>query len=261
MADMVRYAKRFLALGALLPTLVGPIPAAAQDAAVAAETANGPLLKADLVRMLAVGDYTDEELVHIVQMNCVTFRPTERDRTDLLSLPGGETVLGSIARCRASERQTAGFERGIPVARPVQAPDATPDPATPVELKASALPAGTLAGPPRLEEPRFTMVVEDDQDAVTATEIPPRLENWREVSRFLLRVYRPTERKTGRVVLRVRVDESGRAADSLLEVSSGDPNLDAAVLSTVSVMRFTPAMSRDRRVSAWTELPIQFESP
>ena len=62
-------------------------------------------------------------------------------------------------------------------------------------------------------------------------------------------------------MLRVRVDETGRAADSLLTESSGDPYLDAAVLATVSVMRFRPAMSRDRQVAAWTELPIQFETP
>ena len=260
MYDMVRGTKRLLAL-AILQVLACAVPAAAQDGVLVAEAPAEPLLKADLVRMLAVGDYSDEELVHIVQMNCVAFRPTERDRDDLLSLEGGETVLRSIARCRASERQTAGFERGIPIAKPVQGPSRVPRVSTPTELGGADLPADALAQRPNLAEPRFTMVIESGRDAVTTTETPPRLENWSEVSDQLLKEYRPNERKPGRVVVRVRVDESGRAADSLLKVSSGDPHLDAAVLSTVSVMRFTPAMSRDKRVSAWTELPIQFETP
>jgi hypothetical protein len=85
MYDMVRYTNRLLAL-ALLVGLACPVPGAAQDAAVAAEASNGPLLKVDLVRMLAVGDYTDAELAHIVQMSCVVFQPSERDRNDILSL-------------------------------------------------------------------------------------------------------------------------------------------------------------------------------
>jgi len=32
-------------------------------------------------------------------------------------------------------------------------------------------------------------------------------------------------------------------------------------MATVQVMRFKPAMSRDRRVAAWTDLPITFETP
>jgi TonB family protein len=105
------------------------------------------------------------------------------------------------------------------------------------------------------------VLVEKDRDALTVSEIPPRLENWEEVSEQLLQEYRPNNRRDGRVVLRVRVDETGRAADSVLTESSGDPHLDAAVLAIVSVMRFKPAMSRDRMVAAWTELPIQFETP
>lgn len=254
------YIKRLLAL-ALVPMLAWAGPAAAQDVALAAEAATGPLLKADLVRMLAVGDYDDDDLMHIVQMNCVAFRPTERDRSDLLSLPGGSTVLNSISKCRASERQASGFDRGIPVARPVQELTQEPDPRTPAELKSAVLRTETLDERPALATPRLVVVVEDDRAQIAPTEVPPRLENWTEVSNKLLSEYRPNERKAGRAVIRVRVDESGRAADSLLKTSSGDPSLDAAVLSTVSVMRFTPAMSRDRRVSAWTEIPIEFETP
>jgi len=233
--------------------LVAPLPA--QES----EEASGPLLKADLVRLLAVGDYTEGEVVHIVRMNCVSFRPTERDRRDLLALPNGAPVLSEIRRCR-TRGQAAGFSRGIPRANPVNSTDEVPAASADV-LQAATLAANPLGDRPSVTVPRFTIVVEDDRPALTASEIPPMLENWAQVSAQLLQEYRPSERRDGRVVIRVRVDESGRAADSLLTESSGDPYLDAAVLATVSVMRFKPAMSRDRRVAAWTELPIQFETP
>ena len=222
--------------------------------------ATGPLLKADLVRMLATAEYTADELLQIVRMNCVSFRPTERDRRDLLSLPHGEPVLSEISRCRA-KGQAAGFSRGIPRARPVNSTDSEPTSDSDL-LQVTTLSADPLGNRPAPAAPRFTMVlVQRDRDAMTVSEIPPKLENWDEVSAQLLQEYRPNQRREGKVVLRVRVDETGRAADSLLAESSGDPYLDAAVLATVSVMRFKPAMSRDRQVAAWTELPITFETP
>lgn len=233
--------------------LASPLPA--QES----EEATGPLLKADLVRLLAVGDYTEDEVVHIVRMNCVSFRPTERDRLDLLALPYGGPALSEIQRCR-TRGQAAGFSRGIPRANPVNSTDETPA-ASAKALQVAALSSNPLGERPAFAAPKFTIVVEDDRPALMASEIPPMLENWEQVSEHLLQEYRPNERRDGRVVLRVRVDETGRAADSLLTESSGDPYLDAAVLATVSVMRFRPAMSRDRRVAAWTELPIQFETP
>lgn len=221
---------------------------------------SGPLLKADLIRMMAMAEYTTDELAHIVRMNCVTFRPTERDRSDLVALEGGERVLNEIARCRDSG-QAAGFSGGIPRANPIRSTDREPRSSEDV-LRVTTLTDDPLGQRPAPSAPRFTMVlVERDRDALTAAEVPPRLENWGEVSEYLLREYRPAERHPGTVVVRVRVDESGRAADSLLARSSGDPFLDAAVLATVPVMRFKPAMSRDRRVAAWTELPISFETP
>lgn len=225
-----------------------------------AEEATGPLLKTDLVRMLATGDYTADEVVYIVRMNCVSFRPTERDRRDLLALPHGDPVLSEIGRCR-TRGQAAGFSGGIPRANPVSPTDAEP-PSDSEALQVTTLSSNPLGSRPAPAAPRFTMVlVEKDRDALTVSEIPPRLENWEEVSEQLLQEYRPNNRRDGRVVLRVRVDETGRAADSVLTESSGDPHLDAAVLAIVSVMRFKPAMSRDRMVAAWTELPIQFETP
>lgn len=220
----------------------------------------GSLLKVDLVRILATGDYTEDEVVHIVGMSCPSFLPTGRDRRDLLALPHGEPVLDEMRRCRV-QGQAAGFSGGIPRANRVTSTQAAPVPDERM-LRVATLSADPLGDRPAPAAPRITMVlVEKDADPLTTADIPPELQNWDEVSEQLLREYRPTERRDGLVVVRVRVDETGRAADSLLSESSGDPHLDAAVLATVSVMRFKPAMSRDRRVAAWTELPIQFETP
>lgn len=250
--------RHMVAAGAVLALLApSATPVRGQDV----EPANGPLLKADLVRILATADYTADELVQIVRMSCVSFRPTERDRKDLLALPNGEPVLGEIRRCQSRPQAAAGFERGIPRARPVSSSEAQPVPDTDA-LQVTRLSGDPLGDRPAPAAPRFTMVlVERDRDALAVSEIPPRLENWDEVSKRLLEEYRPNERHAGQVVLRVRVDEDGKAADSLLSQSSGDPVLDAAVLATVPVMRFRPAMSRDRQVAAWTELPIAFETP
>ncbi|MDP2471257.1 MAG: energy transducer TonB [Candidatus Palauibacterales bacterium] len=256
--NRIEYARR---QGAAVVLLVGSLSLAAYPArGQEMQAANGPLLKVDLVRMLATGDYTTDEIVHIVRMNCVSFRPSERDRNDLRALPHGDPVLAEIGRCRA-KGQAAGFERGIPRANPVNSTDSEP-PSDEEALRVTRLSGDLLGERPAPAAPKFTMVlVERDHDALTAAEIPPKLQNWDEVSKQLLREYRPNERHAGTVVLRVRVDETGRAADSLLDESSGDPYLDAAVLATVPVMRFKPAMSRDRMVAAWTELPIQFETP
>ena len=193
-------------------------------------------------------------------MNCVSFRPTERDRRDLMGFPEGEPVLKEIARCR-DRGQAAGFSGGIPRANPVRSTDREPSSDRDL-LEVTTLSGDPLGERPAPAAPHFTMVlVERNHDALTVAEVPPRLENWDEVSQRLLLEYRPNQRHAGKVVVRVRVDETGRAADSLLAQSSGDPYLDAAVLATVPVMRFKPAMSRDRRVAAWTDLPIAFETP
>ena len=176
-----------------------------------AEEATGPLLKADLVRMLATGDYTTDEVVYIVRMSCVSFRPTERDRRDLLALPHGDPVLSEISRCR-TRGQAAGFSGGIPRANPVSSTAAEP-PSESEALQVTTLSSNPLGSRPAPAAPRFTMVlVQKDQDALTVAEVPPRLQNWDEVSEQLLLEYRPNERRDGKVVLRVRVDETGRAA-------------------------------------------------
>jgi TonB family protein len=67
----------------------------------------------------------------------------------------------------------------------------------------------------------------------------------------------------GKVVLRLRVDESGRLdADSTkLAESSGYPALDSAAMSAVPQFRFAPALHNGSPVAATFLQPIHFRHP
>lgn len=67
-------------------------------AAVRAQEGRG-LTKAELIRFLSVGTYSESELARIVRQNCLSFRPTERDQADLRSLGAGQEVLAALDSC------------------------------------------------------------------------------------------------------------------------------------------------------------------
>lgn len=62
----------------------------------------------------------------------------------------------------------------------------------------------------------------------------------------------------GRVVLRVRVEADGRAAEVQLHSSSGSPRLDQSALDTVRRWKFVPARLGQTPVAAWVLVPIAF---
>jgi protein TonB len=73
--------------------------------------------------------------------------------------------------------------------------------------------------------------------------------------------YPPLSRKRreqGLVLLRVRVDVSGRAMVVELKQSCGFERLDQRALETVSGWRFVPASAGGKPVEAWVVVPIQF---
>jgi len=45
-----------------------------------------------------------------------------------------------------------------------------------------------------------------------------------------------------------------------LKTSSGYPVLDEAALKIAPLMRFTPALNRDKKVKVWVSLPITFNT-
>ncbi len=62
----------------------------------------------------------------------------------------------------------------------------------------------------------------------------------------------------GRVVLRVRVEADGRAAEVQLHTSSGSPRLDQSALDTVRRWQFVPARLGQMPTAAWVLVPIAF---
>lgn len=85
--------KRFWRNVAIIGLMALAVPAAlsAQQAA--------PLQKSDLIRLLTGQTYTKAEVAGIVRRSCLTFTPTERDRTDLRSLGADQAVLDAIDDC------------------------------------------------------------------------------------------------------------------------------------------------------------------
>lgn len=92
-------------------------------------------------------------------------------------------------------------------------------------------------------------------------EVGPRLTNADQFQRALLRAYPAALRDAGAggvVVLQAYISEEGRVLEATVAGSSGYARLDEAALGLVDVMRFSPAMNRDRKVAVWVELPIEF---
>src|SRR5207248_3021402 len=58
-----------------------------------------PLRKTELVRLLATKARSKADVVALLRRNCVTFRPSERDRADLRAAGADDPVLGAIDQC------------------------------------------------------------------------------------------------------------------------------------------------------------------
>jgi periplasmic protein TonB len=111
--------------------------------------------------------------------------------------------------------------------------------------------------------PTASVGAEDISRAPTFTPmtVRPELQNTRDVQRALERTYPPLLRDAGiggTPVVWFFIDESGRVVRTQLSKSSGYDALDAAAMQVASVMQFSPALNRDKRVQVWVEIPIVF---
>jgi periplasmic protein TonB len=91
--------------------------------------------------------------------------------------------------------------------------------------------------------------------------VAPELKNSAEVQRVLTRNYPPLLRDAGiggNVLLWFLIDENGKVVKTTLKESSGHAPLDEAAAKVASVMVFSPAINRDRKVPVWVAIPIQF---
>lgn len=93
--------------------------------------------------------------------------------------------------------------------------------------------------------------------------VPPRLTNTAAIQAALERGYPPMLREAGiggDVLIWFFIDENGVVVNTELKESSGYPAMDEAALKIAPIMRFTPALNRDKKVKVWVSLPITFRT-
>ena len=115
-------------------------------------------------------------------------------------------------------------------------------------------PVENLPPPPEGAKPQ-------DVPSYIPRDVEPRLKNGREIQRLLQRLYPSMLREagiSGEVTLWVFVNESGKAAKSQVQKSSGYPAFDNAASQIVDQMEFSPAMNRDKPVGVWVAQRIDF---
>lgn len=103
-----------------------------------------PLRKSDLVRLLSGSSLSQPEITQLVSRNCLTFLPTDRDRTDFRRLGAERELLAALDTCA---RRTAARRAATPVnkpGRPPITPTAPPPPA--VRVAAAADRSGFVLG-------------------------------------------------------------------------------------------------------------------
>src|SRR3989442_14407952 len=114
-----------------------------------------PVRKVERVRLLGSRAMSKAQVTALVRRNCVTFRPSERDRADLRAAGADDAVFTAIDQClraRAASRPTA--PPAAPAPAPTLAPAPRPSaaaPAPPLRIVASreiAALAGTEAAVP-----------------------------------------------------------------------------------------------------------------
>jgi len=92
--------------------------------------------------------------------------------------------------------------------------------------------------------------------------VRPELKNAREVARALERYYPPLLRDagiSGTVPVWFFIDENGRVVKTQINQSSGYEAFDEASLKVADMMRFSPALNRDKKVPVWVSIPIVFQ--
>ncbi len=91
--------------------------------------------------------------------------------------------------------------------------------------------------------------------------VSPEIRNRDEVRAALEREYPPLLRDAGvggTVQVWFFIDAAGKLERTLVKVSSGHNALDEAALKVADLIRFTPALNRDKPVPVWISLPITF---
>lgn len=104
---------------------------------ILATQGTAPLRKSDLVRLISGSALSPVELVQLVRRNCLTFQPSDRDRTDFQRLGADRSVLAAMDEC--ARRTTT--RRATPVPR-----QPSPPPVPPPSSRAAAERSGFVSG-------------------------------------------------------------------------------------------------------------------
>lgn len=116
-----------------------------------------PLRKSDLVRLLSGSVMSQQEIAQLVSRNCLTFAPTERDRSDFRRLGAEAVVLTALDGC--ARRTTRPPLASAPVlprpSRPAPSPVSGPPPRVRVSPDRTGFVAGGgQSGPAGTKLPR-----------------------------------------------------------------------------------------------------------
>ena len=91
--------------------------------------------------------------------------------------------------------------------------------------------------------------------------VKPDIRNRDALRRALEREYPPLLRDAGIggiVEVWFFIDETGEVLDTQVKESSGHKALDEAALKVADIIKFSPALNRDKRVPVWISLDINF---
>jgi hypothetical protein len=116
-----------------------------------------PLRKTELVRLLVTGALKQRDIAALVRRNCVTFRPSERDRAELRAAGADDEVLAAVDQClRARLARAAPPPSRPPPPPPPPRPRPQPAPAPVVVVThiPADTPAAVRAEPPPAPPPR-----------------------------------------------------------------------------------------------------------
>jgi protein TonB len=109
---------------------------------------------------------------------------------------------------------------------------------------------------------RDAVVAIGETPSFTPCTVAPVVQNRDEVARALEREYPALLRDAGvggRAIVWIRLDETGTVRDVQINTSSGQPSLDEAALKVGQIMKFSPAMNRDKVVPVWVSIPVSFQ--
>lgn len=139
------------------------------------------------------------------------------------------------------------LQRPIVTAAPTPAPQPEPFTAPPPEPPA---PPVAVAAPP---------VPATAPPAPAARTIPPSAVQYLEPLQLVYPRASRRAAESGRVVLRVFIDEAGLPRQVLVSQSTGFPRLDEAAIAAVQKARFKPYTIDGQPASGWALVPLSFD--